>query len=64
VAPELAKDELLERGHLVLRTRDHENVVNVCENNTAGKRICKYAWISLKWLVANRGKKACKFFVL
>jgi hypothetical protein len=64
VAPELAKDELLKRGHLVLRTRDHENVVNVRENNAASERICKYAQVGLKWLVANRGKKACKFFVL
>jgi hypothetical protein len=64
VAFKLAKDELLKRDHLVLRARDHEDVVNVREKDAAGKRIYKYARVGLKWLVADRGKKACKFFVL
>jgi hypothetical protein len=63
VAFELAKDKLLKRGHLVLRTRNYENVVNIREKDAASKRIYKYVQISLKWLVANRGKKARKFFV-
>jgi hypothetical protein len=48
VAFELAKDKLLKRGYLVLRTRDYNNVVNVRKKDAASKRIYKYARISLK----------------
>jgi hypothetical protein len=48
VAFKLAKDKLLKRGYLVLRTRDHDNVVNVREKDAASERIYKYARISLK----------------
>jgi hypothetical protein len=64
VAFKLAKDKLLKRGYLVLRTCNYKNIVNVRKKDTASKRIYKYAQISLKWLIANRGKKARKFFVL
>jgi hypothetical protein len=48
VAFELAKDKLLKRGYLVLRTRDYNNVVNVRKNDAASDRIYKYAQVSLK----------------
>jgi hypothetical protein len=64
VAFKLAKDKLLKRDYLILCTRNYKDVINVREKNAASKRIYKYAQISLKWLVANRGKKARKFFAL
>jgi hypothetical protein len=64
VAFKLAKDKLLKRDYLVLRMRDYKDVVNVREKDAASKRIYKYAQVGLKWLIADRGKKACKFFVL
>jgi hypothetical protein len=48
VALELAKDELLERGHLVLRTCDHGDVINISEGDAACRRVCEYARICHK----------------
>ena len=64
MAFELAKDKLLKHSYLVLRTRDHNNVINIREKDATGIIIYKYARISLKWLVADRGKEARKLFVL
>jgi hypothetical protein len=48
VAFKLAKDKLLKRGYLVLRTRNYNNVVNVRKNDAVSNRIYKYARVGLK----------------